>query len=52
VYVSFEGADAILSDNFFDLDPGAKVELRVETGGLTPDEARKRLRVRSLADAF
>jgi beta-mannosidase len=40
------------SDNFFDVLPGEKVELLVEAPGLTAADVRKRLRVRSLADAF
>jgi beta-mannosidase len=52
VHLSFEGADALFSDNFFDVDAKSRVEVRVETPGLTVDEVRKRLRVRSLADAF
>jgi beta-mannosidase len=52
VYVSFDGVDAELDDNFFDLDPGGRVEVAVRAPGLTPAEARRRLRVATLADAF
>jgi beta-mannosidase len=52
VYLSLDGADALFSDNFFDVDAKGRVEVRVETPGLTLEDVRKRLRVRSLADAF
>ena len=56
VFLSLEGSEARpavrFSDNFFDVLPGQKVEVLVEAPGLTAADVRKRLRVRSLADAF
>jgi beta-mannosidase len=52
VYLALEGADGSFSDNFFDVMPGGRAEVTVEGSKLSADEVRKRLRVRSLADAF
>jgi beta-mannosidase len=51
VYVSFGGAEAELSDNYFDLIPNRPVEITIQSKA-SADELRKALRVVSLADAF
>jgi beta-mannosidase len=53
VYLSSEGIEGFFSDNYFDLIPGRPVEVEfrpTRRGGL--EEFRKRLKVRSLVDAF
>ncbi len=52
VYLGVDGADAEFDDNFFDVDPGGRVAVRAAVPGMSVDELRRRLRVRSLADAF
>lgn len=52
LYLSLDGAEGHFVDNFFDLVPGEPVEVAIEGKGLTPEEVRRRLRIRSLADAF
>ena len=53
VEVKFEGADTVLSDNYFDLPAGR--EARVDTTlplGWTLEQARGALRTRSIYDSF
>jgi beta-mannosidase len=56
VYLSAEGLEGSFSDNFFDLLPGRKITVffRGSSGSraFTADELRRRLRVRTLSDAF
>lgn len=53
VYLSAGNLDGRFSDNFFDLIPGKKVALEFSGGkDVTPDDFRRSLEVRSLADAF
>ncbi|MET0650412.1 MAG: glycoside hydrolase family 2 protein [Pyrinomonadaceae bacterium] len=53
VHLSAEGLEGSFADNFFDLLPGAKVSVEFRSRRpVTPDELRRRLRVRTLADAF
>ncbi len=52
VYLGVDGADVDFDDNFFDVDPGGRVTVRATAHGMSADELRRRLRVRSLADAF
>ena len=53
VYLSAEGLAGSFADNFFDLLPGRKVSVEFRAPRpLSPDELRRRLRVRTLSDAF
>ena len=53
VYLSAPGLEGSFADNFFDLLPGQKVTVAFRAARpLTPEELRRRLRVRSLSDAF
>jgi beta-mannosidase len=53
VYLSLENADGFFSDNYFDLIPGKKVEVEFRPRArLALNDFRKRLRVRSMKDAF
>jgi beta-mannosidase len=53
VYLSTPGLNGSFNDNFFDLLPGQKVTVRFDGARpFTPDELRRRLRVRTLSDAF
>lgn len=53
VRLSLDGMNASFSDNYFDLVPGQPVEVLVRLQPLLDiGEVRRRLRVRSLADAF
>lgn len=53
VYLSAEGLEGSFSDNFFDLLPGQKVTVSfLSKRPATTDELRRRLRVRTLSDAF
>jgi beta-mannosidase len=53
VYLSAEGLEGSFADNFFDLLPGQKVTVAFRAGRpVTADELRRRLRVRTLSDAF
>ena len=53
VEVSLEGADVVFSDNYFDLPAGRPVSLSCPLPpGLSIDQARAVLRVRSLYDSF
>jgi beta-mannosidase len=53
VYLSAEGLEGSFADNFFDLVPGQKVTISFRgRRNLSPDELRRRLRVRTLSDAF
>jgi beta-mannosidase len=53
VYLSAEGLEGSFADNFFDLLPGRKttIEFRARRS-VSADELRRRLRVRTLSDAF
>lgn len=53
VYLSAEGLEGQFADNFFDLLPGRKLSVAFRTRRrVSPDELRRRLRVRTLSDAF
>jgi beta-mannosidase len=53
VYLSAEGLEGSFADNFFDLLPGRKVTVEFRARRpVSADELRKRLRVRTLSDAF
>ncbi|MDT7807974.1 MAG: beta-mannosidase [Acidobacteriota bacterium] len=53
VYLSAEGIEGDFSDNYFDLIPGRPVEVEFRPQGRARvEEFRKRLKVRSLVDAF
>jgi beta-mannosidase len=53
VYLSAEGFEGSFTDNFFDLLPGQKVTVSfLSKRPVTLDELRRRLRVRTLSDAF
>ncbi|HEX8338873.1 MAG TPA: glycoside hydrolase family 2 protein [Pyrinomonadaceae bacterium] len=53
VYLSAEGLDGNFTDNFFDLLPGRKVAVAFRgKRPVSADELRRRLRVRTLSDAF
>ncbi len=53
VYVSAEGLDGSFEDNFFDLLPGRKLTVAFKARRpVTNAELRRRLRVRTLSDAF
>jgi len=53
VYLSAPGLEGSFADNFFDLLPGQKVTVAFRgKGTVTPVELRRRLRVRTLSDAF
>ncbi len=53
VYLSAEGLEGRFADNFFDLLPGRKLSVAFRTRRrVSPDELRRRLRVRTLSDAF
>lgn len=51
VWIDFGDRDATLQDNALTLVPGESVSLRVDSSA-APDELRKALRIRSLADAL
>jgi beta-mannosidase len=51
VYVSFNGFDADLSDNYFDILPGQTAEIAIKTNE-PEDKVRSGLKVVSLVDAF
>jgi beta-mannosidase len=51
VYVSFNGIDADLSDNYFDILPGETVEIAIKTSA-AEDKVRSGMQVISLVDAF
>jgi beta-mannosidase len=53
VHLSAEGLEGSFSDNFFDLLPGQKVSVEFRARrAVRPEELRRRLRVRTLSDAF
>lgn len=53
VYLAAEGLEGSFADNFFDLPPGRKVEVEFRARRrVSAEELRRRLRVRTLADAF
>jgi beta-mannosidase len=53
VYLSAPGLEGSFADNFFDLLPGQKVTVAFRGARpVTPEELRRRLRVRTLSDAF
>jgi beta-mannosidase len=53
VHLSAEGLEGSFSDNFFDLLPGRKVSVEFRARrAVRPDELRRRLRVRTLSEAF
>jgi beta-mannosidase len=53
VYLSAEGLEGSFTDNFFDLLPGQTVTVGFRSRRpFTTDELRRRLRVRTLSDAF
>jgi len=53
VYLSVEDTGGSFSDNYFDLLPGRRIEVEFHARGpLTLNEFRRRLKLRSLADAF
>jgi beta-mannosidase len=53
VQLSAEGLEGSFADNFFDLLPGQKVTIGFRSSRpFTTDELRRRLRVRTLSDAF
>jgi beta-mannosidase len=53
VHLSAHGSGGSFSDNFFDLIPGRPVEVEFRAGERTRlEDFRRRLKVRSLADAF
>jgi len=52
-YLSVENAGGTFSDNYFDLSPGRTTEVEFHAHDpITLNEFRRRLKVRSLADAF
>jgi beta-mannosidase len=51
VYVSIDGVDFDLSDNYFDILPGQVAEVAIKTSA-AEDKVRSSLKVMSLADAF
>jgi beta-mannosidase len=53
IELALEGADAVFSDNYFDLSAGASARITAQLPkGWTLSRARQALRVRSLADSF
>ena len=53
VHLSAEGLEGSFADNFFDLLPGRKVSVEFRARRpVSPDDLRRRLRVRTLSDAF
>lgn len=53
VYLSVPDADGFFSDNYFDLLPGKSVAVEFQPRARLPlAELRRRLRVRSMSDAF
>ena len=51
--VAFDGADAIFSDNYFDLPAGrSRTVTAALPAGWTAEQATKAIQVRSLVDAF
>ncbi|MCB0068405.1 MAG: hypothetical protein KDD77_14680, partial [Caldilineaceae bacterium] len=53
VEVAFDGADAIFSDNYFDLPAGRSRTIAAPLpAGWTVEQATQALQVRSLYDAF
>ena len=53
VHLSAEGLEGSFADNFFDLLPGRKVSVEFRARRpVSADELRRRLRVRTLSDAF
>lgn len=53
VYLSVEGLEGSFADNFFDLLPGREVSVEFRARrSISADELRRRLRVRTLSDAF
>jgi beta-mannosidase len=53
VELKFAGADAVFSDNYFDVSPNTPVRVTAPLpGGWTLDQARRALQVRSLVDSF
>jgi beta-mannosidase len=54
VELSFEGADVVFSDNYFDLPAGRPVSVScpLPAGGCTLAQARDALRLRSVYDSY
>ena len=53
VELSFDGADVIFSDNYFDVPAGWTMIIRCRLPeGWTPEQARKALKIKSLYDSF
>jgi beta-mannosidase len=53
VYLSAPNYSGFFVDNYFDLIPGQKVEVRFRTSApIALNEFRRQLRIRSMADAF
>jgi beta-mannosidase len=53
IELALEGADAVFSDNYFDLSAGASARITAQLPkGWTLSRARQALRVRSLADSY
>jgi beta-mannosidase len=52
VYLSAPGFVGSFSDNYFDLIPGEKMEVEFRRPGITLNDFRKQLKVRTMADAF
>jgi len=53
VYLSASGWVGYFTDNYFDLIPGEKIEVEFRRGpGITLNDFRKQLKVRTMADAF
>jgi beta-mannosidase len=53
VYLSAPNYAGFFVDNYFDLIPGEKVEVEFRTAtSIAPDDFRKQLKIRSMADAF
>lgn len=53
VQLSLANGEGVFSDNYFDLLPADPVEVELKfVGGLTPQELKSGIRVRSLADAM
>jgi beta-mannosidase len=53
VYLSLPDHDGVFSDNYFDLLPGRKAEVEYRTSsGMSPDQFRNQIKIRSLVDAF
>lgn len=50
VFLSVDGIDSFFSDNYFDILPGQTVSVHLTTG-LTIDDLKRQLKIRSLADA-